>query len=260
MIRRPFYLFASIVVLMFTAFAPGLTLADADSRLDETREKLARAIGDNNRPEEETQRDANRLPMETLMFFGVRDNMKVLDILPANYYTRILAPVLKERGELHLAVGTGYLADNLLKEESYQHVKVQSAETSIHRPEGLRYYDLGALDLGVKNLDMVTSFRAYHLFDDGDRQALNQAVHGALKPGGIYAVIDHTRRHGEPETEANRRRFDPVKAIKEIEDAGFDFVDYSPMHYREADDLTLEVGDESVTGQTDRWALKFVKQ
>lgn len=56
-----------------------------------------------------------------------------------------------------------------------------------------------------------------------------------------------------------RHRFDPVKAIKEIESAGSDFVDYSPQHYRPADDLALEVGHENVAGQTDRWRLKFVK-
>jgi predicted methyltransferase len=243
------------------AFAAAHAAGPAEaSKANDTQQKLVRAINDEGRPAADTARDANRLPLETLTFFGLRDDMKVLDILPASYYTRILAPVLKERGELYLALGTGGLADSLLKEPGYKHVKTLSEKTTLHRPEGARYYDMNALDLPVQNLDMVTNFRVYHLFDDADRQALNEAVHGVLKPGGIYAVIDHTRRHAEPETEANRRRFDPVKAIKEIEAAGFDFVDYSPMHYRAADDLTLEVGDKSVTGQTDRWALKFVKR
>lgn len=242
------------------ALAAGDMIAKNEKALAEsTQKKLKQAITAPTRPQEDTIRDANRLPEETLMFFGFREDMRVLDLLPAGYYTRILAPVLKDKGELYLALGTGDLSSGLLKEKGYQHVRAVSEKTTVQRPEGARYYDMNELKLGVHDLDMVTSFRAYHLFDDADRQAVNDAVFGALKSGGIYAVIDHTARHNEPDTEENRRRFDPVKAIKEIEAAGFNFVDYSPMHYSPADDLNLEVGHKDVTGQTDRWTLKFVK-
>ncbi len=251
---------ASLLAVAFT-LATVTASADDAKRLSSTKEQLTNAVNSKNRPEEDIARDANRLPLETLLFFGFRDDMRVLDILPGGgYYTRILAPALAKKGELYLTIGTGYLADSLLKEKEYRHVKIVSEDTTVQRPEGARYYEMNKLNLDLKNLDMVTSFRAYHLFDDEDRAALNREVHKTLKPGGIYAVIDHTRRHGEPETEENRRRFDPVKAIKEIEAAGFDLVDYSDMHYRPVDDLTLEVGHESVTGQTDRWVLKFVKE
>jgi predicted methyltransferase len=63
----------------------------------------------------------------------------------------------------------------------------------------------------------------------------------------------------EEETAANRRRFDPVKAIKEIQSAGFELVDYSALHYRPDDELRYEVGRKTVTGNTDRWSLKFKK-
>jgi predicted methyltransferase len=52
---------------------------------------------------------------------------------------------------------------------------------------------------------------------------------------------------------------DPVKAIKEIQDAGFVLVDYSDLHYREDDELRYEVGTKSVTGNSDRWTMKFMK-
>jgi predicted methyltransferase len=57
----------------------------------------------------------------------------------------------------------------------------------------------------------------------------------------------------------NRRRIDPVLAIKEIQAAGFRLVDYSKLHYRPDDELRYEVGRASVTGNTDRWTLKFIK-
>ena len=57
----------------------------------------------------------------------------------------------------------------------------------------------------------------------------------------------------------NGRRFDPVLAIKEIQAAGFEFVDYSDLHFRADDELEYEVGRRSVSGNTDRWTLKFKK-
>ncbi len=113
--------------------------------------------------------------------------------------------------------------------------------------------------MDVKNVDMVFTFRNYHNFDEAGRMALNKAVYKILKPGGIYAVVDHTRRHMESDTPENRRRFDPVLAIKEIQSAGFELVDYSDLHFRPDDELRYEVGRKTVTGNTDRWSLKFKK-
>lgn len=257
MIKKISKLVPALAISLMASTAFAANSAQIPEQATATQKKLQQAIGAKSRPQEDVERDANRLPAETMAFFGLRDDMKVLDLLPASYYTHILAPVLKDKGKLYMALGTDRL--ELLKQKEFKHIKTLSEKTVVQRPEGARLYDMSELNLNVTGLDMVTSFRVYHLFDDADRSMLNEQVFDALKSGGIYAVIDHTARHNEPATEANRRRFDPVKAIKEIEAAGFDFVDYSPLHYSAADDLTLEVGEKDVTGQTDRWALKFVK-
>ena len=113
--------------------------------------------------------------------------------------------------------------------------------------------------IGVKDADIVFTFRNYHNFGAEGRAAMNRLVFDALKPGGIYAVVDHTRRHMEADSDENRRRMDPVLAIKEIEAAGFEFVDFSDLHFRADDELRYEVGRKTVTGNTDRWTLKFRK-
>ena len=79
------------------------------------------------------------------------------------------------------------------------------------------------------------------------------------QPGGIYAVVDHTRRHMQPDDPENRRRIDPVLAIKEIQEAGFRLVDYATLHYKPDDELRFEVGRASVTGNTDRFTFLFRK-
>jgi predicted methyltransferase len=57
----------------------------------------------------------------------------------------------------------------------------------------------------------------------------------------------------------NRRRVDPVLMIKEIQAAGFAFVDFSDLHYRADDELRYEVGRKTVTGNTDRFTFLFRK-
>jgi predicted methyltransferase len=106
---------------------------------------------------------------------------------------------------------------------------------------------------------MVLTFRNLHNMNAEIRGVLNDAVFTALKSGGLYGVIDHTRRHLEADTRENGRRLDPVLVIKEIQDAGFELVDFSSLHTSEVDGLNLEVGHESVTGRTDRFTLLFRK-
>ena len=63
----------------------------------------------------------------------------------------------------------------------------------------------------------------------------------------------------EPITSENRRRADPVEIIKELLEAGFEFVDYSDIHRKPDDELRFEVGRKSVTGNSDRFTFLFKK-
>lgn len=241
-----------LIAILFSAVA-SLSYAD-------TAAKIKSAIADEARPEGDRGRDANRLPLETLSFFGLEDNMKVVELIPGGgWYTRILAPVLKDKGKLYVAYGTGRVEENVLSQAGFDKVKVVAKEAKVYRPEGARLYVLENADIEVDKMDMVLTFRNYHNFDEAGRRAMNEAAFKALKKGGIYGVVDHTRRHMEADTAENRRRIDPVLAIKEIQEAGFKFVDFTDLHYRAGDDTTLEVGHADVTGKTDRWTLKFIK-
>jgi predicted methyltransferase len=224
-------------------------------------EKLKTAMQSEVRTDDEKERDRNRDPINTLKFMGLRDDMKVAELLPGGgWYTKLLAPVLKDNGELYLAYGAGRVEDGLLKDnKDFSQVKVVAKDAKVYRKEDARFYSLENAELGVKDLDMVLTFRNYHNFADDGRKAMNDEAYKALKMGGIYGVVDHTRRHMQGEDGENRRRFDPVKAIKEIQDAGFILIDYSDLHYRPDDELRYEVGRKSVTGNTDRFTLKFMK-
>ena len=227
---------------------------------DATKAKLEKAMESDIRTDKDTDRDRNRRPVQTLEFFGFRDNMKVVELLPGGgWYTKLLVPVLQDNGEYYAALGTGNVSKNLIAEPGFEDAQVIATDAKVYRKDGARSYTLETEGLGVSDVDMVLTFRNYHNFGAEGRAAMNKASFDALKSGGVYAVVDHTRRHMEEDNSENRRRLDPVLAIHEIEAAGFKFAGFSDLHYRADDELRYEVGRKTVTGNTDRWTLKFVK-
>lgn len=223
-------------------------------------DKIKTAMASDIRSAAEIERDRNRRPVQTLEFFGLEDNMRLVELIPGGgWYTKLLAPALNENGEFYIAIGAGRAKENLSALVGFDKMKMVAEDASMYREEGARSYSLKATTLGVRDVDMVLTFRNYHNFGEQGRRKMNELAFEALRPGGIYGVVDHTARHMEPSNDSNRRRVDPVLAIKEIQEAGFVLVDYSNLHYREDDELEYEVGARSVSGNTDRWTIKFMK-
>ena len=233
----------------------------AASDMSATEQKIVNAIQNERRSAADVARDANRKPLDTLKFFQLRDDMSVLELIPGGgWYTKILAPTLEEKGKLYISIGAER-AYEALKEQpgfgSLELIPFDSANFS--RVEGESRSTVPAFSFGVKRLDLVLTFRNMHNFTPTGRENINRAVFESLKSGGLYGVIDHTQRHMQPSEHELRRRIDPVLVIKEIEAAGFQFVDYSNLHFRPDDELRYEVGRKTVTGNTDRFTLLFKK-
>jgi len=247
----------ALTATLTSALYTGVVLA---GDFDAVKAKLESAMAADIRSEADTARDKNRKPVATLEFFGLRDDMRVVELIPGGgWYSKLLAPVLADNGKLYITYGTDGAEAALKGAPGFEKFSVIGRDAKLGRPEGSRFYTASDTDLGVQNVDMVLTFRNYHNFDAVSRGARNASVFNALKSGGVYALVDHTRRHMQELDNENGRRVDPVLAIKEIEAAGFDFVDYSTLHYRADDELRYEVGRKSVTGNTDRWTLKFRK-
>lgn len=244
---------ALLAFVLLTMVSPVFAASEIDAKIND-------ALAAEARPQADRDRDRNRKPLETLNFFGLKDNMRVLELIPGGgWYTRVLAPVLAENGELYVALGTRRVKEGLLNEPGFEQVKLLETTDNLHRPEGSRFYQLDDFELGVSRLDMVLTFRNVHNFDPESRARMNSQVFKALKSGGLYGVVDHTMRHMEPANYENRRRIDPVLVIKELVDLGFEFVDYSDLHFRADDELEYEVGRRSVSGNTDRFTMLFRK-
>ncbi len=245
--------FLSIVVLAFWGLV-------AIAQQPDVKDKIMAAMADEIRTEAEVERDRNRKPVETLEFFGLKDDMRVLELMPGGgWYTKLLAPVLRENGKLYVAISTSRVQRDLLPMDGFDHVQVLDIGVSGERDGPFRTNNIPAFEFGVSDVDLAVTFRNMHNFTPEARRNMNAAVFKALKSGGLFGVIDHSKRHMEPMTAENRRRADPVQIIHELTGTGFEFVDFADLHYRPDDELRFEVGRKTVTGNTDRFTLLFRK-
>jgi len=249
---------------LLALLGPAATAQSADPHPREAafEGKIRAAMAAEDRPAEDVARDANRLPVETLAFAGLRDYMDVLELVPGGaWYTRLLAPALRDQGSLSVWIGIDRFADRM-QQPGFEAVKVVGQKAVLQPTDRRGVFDLpesAAKALGKDDFDAVLTFRNLHNLTPGARAVLNRAVYRALRPGGVYLVVDHTRRHMEPDNPENWRRLDPVVAIQEALAAGFVLEAFSDLHYRADDELRYEVGRRSVKGNTDRFTLRFRK-
>ena len=240
----------ALFFLTCLGFSTQVVAADAAA----TRAIIEDNLQGNIRDDAEVARDVNRKPAEVLEFFGLEAEMKVLEISPAGgYWSKILGPALCDNeGELVFSVG---VSDDFKSDV----MNLQGLECTSAINDDITLLNIPAFEFSAGDFDLVLTFWNLHNPALDARINMNQAVFNALKSGGIYGVVDHTRRHMQPDNRAVGRRLDPVSIIKELIDVGFEFLDFSDLHYHPEDDLSLEVGTPGVRGNTDRFTLKFRK-
>lgn len=255
--RRHAVWFTSLAFLPLTALAQ-MGQPAAKSEIVVAVEKAM--AGEIRTPEERARDNPERKPAQTLEFLGLRPDMRVVELFPAGgWYTKILAPVLAEKGKLYVAIGADRLAPRL-KEWKLDKVEVLSADAKLAPTAQFGVFGSPTLSIpDAKDIDMVLTFRNYHNLDPATRALLNKEVFRMLKPGGIYGIEDHTRRHNDPGSSETWRRIDPVLVIKEVQAAGFVFEDFTNLHYRPDDELRYDTQRQSLRGYSDRFQLKFRK-
>ena len=157
---------------------------------------ISQAIQSDMRAEDKA-RDAERHPLEVLSFFRLEPNMRVIEILPfGGWFTKIIGPVVREQGMLYtVQPDLGAYSDALeptLKLPGMD--KVVKLDWHGRTPEGRNPF-VGSGEWDVEPVDLVVTFRNYHNFGYDDRMRINKSAFDALKSGGLYGIVDHTRRH-----------------------------------------------------------------
>jgi predicted methyltransferase len=113
--------------------------------------------------------------------------------------------------------------------------------------------------------DVVWTSQNYHDFHDSffgqlDVVAVNKAIFAALKPGGVYVVLDHVADAGSGLRDTETlHRIDPATVKKEMMAAGFEFVGEDNSLRNPSDPHTKNVFDASIRGKTDQFIYKFRK-
>lgn len=226
-------------------------------------------------------RDAWRHPLDTLLFFGIKPDMTVVEVWPGagGWYTEILAPLLADHGKLYAAVqppepGNEYVTQSLAQFDA----KLAARPDLYGKVTVTR---LGPGDFNVAppgSADLVVTFRNLHNWMNlgFEKEALAE-MYRALKPGGILGVEEHRGLADRPQDpRAASGYVDEQYAIDLITAAGFVLEARSEINANPRDTKDYEQGVWSLPptyragnrdrakyeaiGESDRFTLRFRKR
>jgi predicted methyltransferase len=221
---------------------------------------ISSAVNAPDRPAADKQLDASRHPEQILAFFGVAPGMKVADLWAGGgYTTELLARVVGPNGKVYSQNGPFPPAFKKGEEAWKARLKEPGMSNVVELSRPFDKPD-DILPVPSESLDAVIIDMNYHdLVGRGyDRAKINGAVFRALKPGGVYGVIDNSAAPGSGARDAGTlHRIDEAFETDEIKQAGFRLVAVSAVLRNPKDDRTWFVMKHR--GEQDRFVLKFVK-
>jgi len=227
-----------------------------------TRAMVEAAVADPRRPDDQVKLDATRKPAISILFSEAKAGDRIADVMSGNgYFTRILSQVAGPTGHVYAYIPTEQIAhcspqeiagtQAIARDSSYRNVTLLTGSLSDFRLP--------------KQLDLIWMSQSYHDLHDSflgpaDVAVLNKAVFDALKPGGVFLVIDHVAEAGSGLRDTETlHRIDPVRMKNEIEAAGFVLESQSDALRNTADDHRLAVFSPSIRGRTDQVLFRFRK-
>ena len=215
------------------------------------------AVDDPSRPKDDVSTDASRDPADTLAFAGVKPGMVVGELFPGGgYFTRMLSDVVGPKGKVYGLENAGWKdavkADQaLLAEPRLSNVALDVepfGAFKLPEPVDLFWITQNYHDLKIPKYGVV------------DTADFNRRVFAALKPGGVYFILDHQANPGTTvEQIAVLHRIEKAQVIREVTAAGFKLESEGTFLNRPADDHAKTIFDPAIRGRTDQYMLKFVK-
>jgi len=244
-------------LLFAVALSAPIACSKSASPAPDLRSTIQNAVADPSRPADFRKADALRKPAETLAFSGVKPGMAVGEFYPAGgYFTRMLSDVVGPGGHIYTIENAGW-------NDSVKGDRTMLAEGK-WKNVSLDVKPFGTVDF-PKPLDLAWVTQNYHdlkiaKYGNVDTVAFDRAVYKALKPGGIFFIIDHQGPATLTNDEiAKMHRINRDVVVKEVTSAGFKLVGEGTFLRRAGDDHSKPIFDPSIRGHTDQYALKFVK-
>ncbi|MDG0980654.1 MAG: methyltransferase [Halieaceae bacterium] len=237
------------------------------------------ALQGEHRSEAAKARDVYRHPRETLEFFGVTPSSTVLEMYPGGgWYTDVLAPVLAESGTLY-AAHMGVNESNYARRALGGFLSKLGANGDLYKAVTVTAFNPPA-DVEVappESVDVALAIRNIHSWIRlATLETALTSIYDALKPGGIFGVVQHRGKLGMSEQEIKDTGYvDPEYLIGLAELIGFELEAQSEVNANPGDTKDYETGvwtlppsyrlgdqDRSkyeAIGESDRMTLKFVK-
>jgi len=218
---------------------------------------IAAAVADAGRPDADKVRDADRKPAEVIAFAGIHAGSKVAEMWPGQgYFTRIFSKLVGPQGVVYALMpppppnappgrdpGAALKA---IADSGYPNIKVLNLDPAMQLPE---------------QVDVVWTSLNYHDMHNrpnADMAPTNRLAFNALKPGGVYIVIDHAAEKGSGTRDLALHRSDEELVKTEVKSVGFELGAESQL-LRHADDTHKQSSHEVERGKSDQYVLMFRK-
>ncbi len=217
----------------------------------------AQAVADSTRPAKEVELDAARHPAELIAAIGLHSGQTIADIWPGDYWDRLFADVVGAKGKVYSV--------HLTDADKAEHVVTPAAGAPTfpdHANAVIVATSTAAFTLQTK-ADIIWFRQNYHdLYDPfmgpANVPEFNKGVFTALKPGGLFVVIDHSAPDGSKLAMTNTaHRIDSQVVKDDMKAAGFVFVKESNVLRNPSDPRTALVFDPKVKGHTDQFVYIF---
>ena len=209
----------------------------------------------------DTANDARRKPGELITFAGLKPGQMVVDLIPGGgYFTKIFAKLVGPKGHVYVVWPNEYASESHPDPENSQKLAAQPGFgniTVLAQP--------AAAFSTPKPVDMVFTSQNYHDYPDKfmgkvDPLSFDRQVFKALKPGGVFFVVDHVAQAGSGMRDTDTlHRIDPAIVKKQVISVGFVFEGESSALRNPADDHAKAVFDKAIRGHTDQFIYKFRK-
>lgn len=234
------------------ALAASLAVYGGESLAARATSVFATILADPSRPPADRARDADRKPAKLIVFAGLKPGAQVAELAPGGgYFTRLLSAVVGAKGHVYAVAARPSPAVTEIAGNHSNVTIVAGAPGEIPVPN---------------QVDMVWTTLNYHDFknnklgDSDAAAAFNRAAFTALKPGGIYLIVDHEAAAGAGATVTSTlHRIEDTVVKREVEAAGFKLDGESRMLRHSVDDHSLKVVETGIRGKTDQFVLRFRK-
>lgn len=223
---------------------------------------ISAAVADKGRPAADTTLDAERKPAAMLEFAGVKAGQTVVDLIPGGgYFTRIFSKAVGAKGTVYAVGGPPRPVTDPAKPPPTPAQDVIAADPAYANVKSIHAALAGGLAIPTQ-ADVVWTAQNYHDVKNVpniDMLAFDKAIFKALKPGGVFIVLDHVAKADTVNPTSTVHRIDPAAVRKEVEAAGFRYEGESTVLRNPSDDYSKNVFDPAVRHKTDQFIYKFRK-